>query len=78
MSIVRFTLPRLLALLVGVAVVLGGVIAWMNVRGEDVDAPDTGPYVATAEQIARGAYLARAGNCAACHTDRGGAPYAGG
>ena len=78
MSIVRFTWPRLLALLVGVAVVLGGVIAWMNVRGEDVDGPDTGPYVATAEQIARGAYLARAGNCAACHTDRGGAPYAGG
>ena len=78
MSIVRVTWPRLLALLVGVAVVLGGVVAWMNVRGEDVDGPDTGPYVATAEQIARGAYLARAGNCAACHTDRGGAPYAGG
>ena len=78
MSIVRFTWPRLLALLVGLAVVLGGVVAWMNVRGEDVDAPDTGPYVATAEQVARGAYLARAGNCAACHTDRGGAAYAGG
>ncbi len=28
--------------------------------------------------MARGAYLARAGNCAACHTARGGAPYAGG
>ncbi len=27
---------------------------------------------------ARGAYLARAGNCMACHTTRGGAPYAGG
>ncbi|MBC7680760.1 MAG: cytochrome c, partial [Ferruginibacter sp.] len=30
------------------------------------------------EQLARGAYLARAGNCAACHTTRGGTPYAGG
>ena len=30
------------------------------------------------EQVARGAYLARAGNCAACHTDRGGAAFAGG
>jgi mono/diheme cytochrome c family protein len=28
--------------------------------------------------IARGAALARAGNCMACHTVRGGAPYAGG
>ncbi len=29
-------------------------------------------------QVARGEYLARAGNCMACHTDRGGAPGAGG
>lgn len=28
--------------------------------------------------IARGAYLARAGNCMTCHTARGGASYAGG
>lgn len=28
--------------------------------------------------VARGRYLARVGDCAACHTDRGGAPYAGG
>ncbi|WP_431097582.1 c-type cytochrome [Polaromonas aquatica] len=28
--------------------------------------------------IARGAYLARAGNCQACHTVQGGQPYAGG
>lgn len=31
-----------------------------------------------AEQVARGAYLARAGNCMLCHTERGGAPFAGG
>ncbi len=29
-------------------------------------------------EIQRGAYLATLGNCAACHTDRGGAAYAGG
>ncbi len=29
-------------------------------------------------QIARGAYLAHAGDCAVCHTVRGGKPYAGG
>lgn len=32
----------------------------------------------TAEQIQRGEYLARAGNCMACHTSRGGNEYAGG
>jgi mono/diheme cytochrome c family protein len=31
-----------------------------------------------ARQAARGAYLARAGDCMACHTARGGAEYAGG
>ena len=31
-----------------------------------------------AEKIARGAYLAKAGDCMACHTTRGGAAYAGG
>ncbi|MEJ6006333.1 cytochrome c [Paucibacter sp. AS339] len=33
---------------------------------------------ASASLIERGAYLARAGNCQGCHTQRGGAPYAGG
>lgn len=30
------------------------------------------------DAVLRGAYLARAGNCMTCHTERGGAPYAGG
>ena len=34
--------------------------------------------IASPEQIKRGAYLARVGNCAGCHTSRGGAAYAGG
>ncbi|MFY7865477.1 c-type cytochrome [Roseateles sp.] len=37
--------------------------------------PGTRP---TLDIIERGAYLARAGNCQACHTQRGGLPYAGG
>ena len=32
----------------------------------------------TAALVARGAYLVRAGSCAGCHTERGGAPFAGG
>ena len=36
------------------------------------------PAAPEKDAIARGAYLARAGNCIACHTDRGGRPFAGG
>jgi cytochrome c553 len=36
------------------------------------------PATDRAAQVERGAYLARAGHCAGCHTARGGAPYAGG
>lgn len=46
------------------------------------DAPPPAPPPAaaadTAQQLARGAYLARLGNCAGCHTVAGGAAYAGG
>jgi len=44
------------------------------------DEPETAApaFVPSSELIARGAYLARAGNCAGCHTTRGGAAYAGG
>jgi mono/diheme cytochrome c family protein len=65
-------------LLLATAAVVGGVV-WLNVRGEE----DTGQPTASAEidapdAVERGAYLARAGNCAGCHTARGGPPYAGG
>jgi mono/diheme cytochrome c family protein len=54
------------------------LVWWLNVRGEP-DLSAAAPAVpATPAQIARGAYLAQAGNCAACHTSRGGTPYAGG
>ena len=53
------------------------LVAALNLRDESpLDEPDG--FRATPEQVARGAYLARAGNCIACHTMRGGAPYAGG
>jgi mono/diheme cytochrome c family protein len=62
-------------LLLGVMVI--ALIAWLNLRGEDPLATDA-VAPAPAEQIARGAYLARAGNCMGCHTERGDAMYAGG
>ena len=62
-------------------IVLAGLaawVAWRNFQGEGALTPDPQTRPTNAEQIARGAYLARAGNCAACHTARGGKPYAGG
>jgi len=64
----------------GIAVlVLGAVGAiWaLNVQDE-TDVRTTAAFAPTGSLIARGAYLARAGNCMACHTARGGASYAGG
>ena len=53
------------------------LVAALNLRDEPpLDERDG--FQPTPEQVARGAYLARAGNCIACHTMRGGAPYAGG
>jgi mono/diheme cytochrome c family protein len=74
----RFTWLRLAGVL-GVLLLAGAaLVAWLNVRGEAPLVGDAASFVATHEQVDRGAYLARAGNCAACHTDRGGAPMAGG
>jgi mono/diheme cytochrome c family protein len=68
------TLASILALALG-AVVL---TAWMNVRdGEPLDARQS-PAIPTSDMAKRGQYLARVGNCASCHTERGGLPFAGG
>jgi mono/diheme cytochrome c family protein len=69
--------------LVIAALMLAGAVAWLNLRDEDPlePLPGTATAAVTAagpELIARGAYLARAGNCLGCHTTRGGTPYAGG
>jgi mono/diheme cytochrome c family protein len=54
-------------------------VAWLNVRGEDRTRSGAQSQVAAGlQRVQRGAYLARVGNCATCHTDRGGAAYAGG
>ena len=72
-KIVKFALGTTLA----VAGLAAAVWA-LNVRDEvDVKAP-VAAAAASDTQIARGAYLARAGNCMACHTARGGQSYAGG
>jgi mono/diheme cytochrome c family protein len=58
------------------AAVLVAVVAW-EMRGDEL-APLAGAPATDAATVERGAYLARAGNCMACHTERGGDAYAGG
>ena len=67
----------IVALLLGVLAVLA-LVAFLNFRGEDKihDAPPLTPP--SGDSVARGEYLVRAGNCMACHTQRGGVPFAGG
>lgn len=74
--------PWILASVVVFGALAAGVVA-LNLRGEgdlsaEIAAAQPPSQPASTELVARGAYLARAGNCMACHTSRGGEPYAGG
>ena len=68
---------RLLAVLAAV-VVCGASTAMVLGSGQSQAQGDATPAPASAALIARGEYLTRAANCAACHTVQGGRPFAGG
>ena len=72
------TLGRALVVIVLVAVLAAVVVAGLN-RDDDLElaAVATSPADAAAT-ITRGEYLVRAGSCFGCHTEPGGAAYAGG
>lgn len=53
------------------------VVVGLNVRGDKHAAGPGSSVAVTPLLVERGAYLARVGNCAGCHTQRGGAAYAG-
>ena len=74
----RRTLFSTAGALLVVLLALGAAVVALNRLDEAPAAATAAPPAATADLVARGAYLARAGNCAGCHTDRGGAAYAGG
>ncbi len=59
-----------------IAVLAAVLLAWP--RDERIASSSPAAYAPTAANVARGAYLAKAGNCMACHTVRGGPAYAGG
>jgi mono/diheme cytochrome c family protein len=82
MSRLRFAFVYALVAVVSIGAAVGLLLVGLGLRGDDAVAPagpaPAGPYAATPAQVARGAYLARAGNCEGCHTARGGPAYAGG
>ena len=69
---------RTLVVLGAAVLTLAAVVHYLNIRGEAALPAATSEFRPTAQQVARGEYLARLGNCMGCHTTRGGAPYAGG
>ncbi|MEJ7688230.1 MAG: c-type cytochrome [Variovorax sp.] len=75
------TMRRILFAGIGVAVLLAAALlalVALNLRGEDELPAAPVAFEATPALVERGRYLALAGNCAGCHTARGGAAYAGG
>jgi mono/diheme cytochrome c family protein len=72
------TAKRIVIGIVAAIVLLAGIVIALNLRGEERIPDHEPPFSPSVNEIERGAYLARAGNCAGCHTARGGAPYAGG
>jgi mono/diheme cytochrome c family protein len=69
---------RLLYPIAALALLLLAALAYAWPREQAVASGSPADYAATPANLARGAYLARAGDCMACHTERGGAAYAGG
>lgn len=72
------SMRRLVVFVMGLLVTAAAGVAWLDGRGDASIPAEAKPVDGTPAQIARGAYLARIGNCLACHTAPGGAPYAGG
>ena len=58
--------------------VLAMLVWWYGIRAGPDDAVGAAPALSQDTLLARGAYLARAGNCQFCHSRRGAAAYAGG
>jgi mono/diheme cytochrome c family protein len=66
-------------ILSAVAIAVVAVAAWLVLPLDDAGpAPTATAKLSADEKIARGAYLAKAGDCMACHTTRGGVAFAGG
>lgn len=71
-------MKRILLIVLAVVLAIPAAIIGFQFVSEPGHAMAGIPVASGSEQITRGAYLARAGDCMACHTARGGKSYAGG
>ena len=73
-------MKKILLILVAIAALIAAGVAGLALwPGDDVGAPASKSATLNhVDLVARGAYLAKAGDCMACHTPRGSADYAGG
>ena len=78
MKAMRWRLTKTLVMVMFVC--MGGWVLFVSMNGQDGSPVDEGSSteLPAAQLAQRGAYLAQVGNCAACHTARGGLPFAGG
>jgi len=80
MKAMRFTWVKTLALIMVVVVCVGGWVFVVSMNGQDGNpiGESASTDLSAPQWAQRGAYLVQVGNCAACHTARGGLPFAGG
>ena len=79
MNRLRVHVRQLVAGVLTLFVIAAALYAWLTwPNNAEGSAPELNGVIRNASLIARGEYLARAADCAACHTVRGGKPFAGG
>lgn len=69
---------KILTVVVGLVVVIAGGIAWFVNRIPASPFDGVAERTAPAELVQRGEYVARLGDCVACHSTPGNAPFSGG
>lgn len=72
------TILRSISVTLAALGIAAAAVITLNLRGEEPLPSTPEAFVSSPERVARGEYLARVGNCMACHTTQGGAPFAGG
>ena len=82
MKAMRFIGAKTLAfiMVVGMVVCVVGLVFVVSMNGQDGSpiGESASTDLSAPQLVQRGAYLVQVGNCAACHTARGGLPFAGG
>ncbi len=71
-------MKRILFILLALVIVVPIFVIGVQLLHDPESDQASPPVGSKDEQLVRGEYLARAGNCIGCHTARGGQPYAGG